>query len=123
MTKQLQAYYIFITNALSALNGQADENHLRHLIALHETQIQAFAHERLIHLLVTFFFALVFFACIICTSIWTMWQFLSLDFLLTVLLLFYIKHYFFLENTVQKLYPITQQLYHWLDHNIKAPAL
>ena len=122
MTKQLKAYVVFIHAALTQLNGQTDWEHVRHLIELHCTQVQAFAHERLIHLLVTLFFGLVFFASMVCTAVWPLWQFFVLDALLVVLLGFYIQHYYFLENTLQTLYPITQQLYHKLDLQISNPV-
>lgn len=127
MTKQLKTYFTFITSAITALKASeeqaqpADPAYLRLLLELHTEQTRNFQHERLIHLHVTFFFATLLFACIICTTIWPCWQFLLLDIILLILLGFYIKHYFFLENTVQKLYPLTQQLCHLLNAQIPAP--
>lgn len=122
MTEQLKAYYAFITAALAGLGDAPDPAHVRHLLDLHMVQVRAFAHERLIHLLVTFFFGSAFFACMVCTAVWPMWQFFALDVILIALLAFYIKHYFFLENTIQKLYPITQALFHRLDAQIPPSA-
>ena len=76
----------------------------------HYIKIKNYQHERLIHLLVTITFALL--------------TFFSLYFLVTVpsiaigilfiifliMLAFYIKHYYFLENNVQKLYKIYDDL-------------
>lgn len=119
MTQQLKAYLTFITTVMTQLDatqsGQTpDKAYLRLLLDMHLEQIHAFQHERLIHLLVTFFFALVLFACLICTAVWPGWQFLALDAILITLLGFYIGHYYFLENTLQKLYPITRSLYVYL---------
>lgn len=118
MTKQLKAYVVFIRAALSQINDKTDLACIRTLIDLHQTQIQAFAHERLIHLLVTFFFGMLCFACLICTAVWPLWQFIALDAVLIILLGFYIQHYYFLENTLQSLYPITQQLYKHLGSGL-----
>lgn len=68
------------------------------------TQIAFFSHERLIHLLVTLFFALftvISMAAFIITSFPGLGV-LSLLFL--VLLIPYIRHYYILENSVQKMY-------------------
>ncbi len=67
-------------------------------------QISFFQHERLIHLIVTVLFALmtvgVFGICVLNPSI----PFFLLEFMLLVLLVPYIRHYFILENTVQQMY-------------------
>lgn len=67
-------------------------------------QIGFFQHERLIHLIVTVLFALmtvvVFGICALKPSI----PFFLLEFMLLVLLVPYIRHYFILENTVQQMY-------------------
>lgn len=68
------------------------------------TQIQFFQHERLIHLMVTFLFAIItiitFVAVLLTLSIWAV----ALLTLLLVLLIPYIRHYYILENGTQKLY-------------------
>lgn len=61
-------------------------------------------HERLIHLIVTVLFALLTVACfivIVCTDKLIL---TPLALLLLVLLVPYIKHYYFLENQTQELY-------------------
>ena len=67
-------------------------------------KIQFYQHERFIHLIVTVLFALmetiVMVACVISGYIGLM----VLALLLLVLLIPYIGHYYFLENTVQKMY-------------------
>jgi len=70
----------------------------------HLVQIAFFAHERLIHLIVTVLFALM-------TTIVFLYTFsnfsiplLLLMILLMGLLIPYIKHYFLLENSVQDMY-------------------
>lgn len=84
-----------------------------------EMQIGFFQHERLIHLLVTFFFGLLFFGSIVTElfliNLGNNLIFLSLSFLvvgviLLILLVFYIWHYFVLENGVQKLYKLQKEI-------------
>ncbi len=79
-------------------NGNISKKDIdRHLI-----KIQFFQHERLIHLLVTLFYAiftLVFFVLGMIS-----WLFFIIDVIFIAFLIFYILHYFFLENSVQYLY-------------------
>ena len=68
----------------------------------HLTKIQFFQHERLIHLLVTLFYALF---TILSFFLGLLHPFLLIiSLLLMIFLLFYVVHYFFLENSVQALY-------------------
>ena len=63
------------------------------LAAFHARRIAEFQHERLVHLLVTMFFACLLFAAV--------------GLFLFVLELFYIRHYYYLENGTQRLYRLT----------------
>ena len=73
-------------------------------IERHLVQISFFQHERLIHLIVTFLFALIAFGC----ALFTIASFNIAILLLTVIALvvlgFYIRHYYLLENKVQYMY-------------------
>lgn len=111
MEQQLNAYYQFIKQRLITLTKTPNNRQIHMVIKLHLAQIIAFQHERLIHLLVTLFFAGLLLVFILCSFLWAIWQFLALDIILIGLLACYIKHYFCLENTNQKLYPITAQLF------------
>lgn len=68
------------------------------------TQIAFFAHERLIHLIVTVLFAVVTFMTLGLVLITNKMSCLVLMCALLVLLIPYIFHYYKLENGVQKLY-------------------
>lgn len=76
----------------------------------HLTQIGFFQHERLIHLIVTGLFALltILAVCMSCLAIEAGSScgiaFLLLAAALLVLLIPYIRHYYILENEVQKMY-------------------
>ena len=67
----------------------------------HLTKIEFFQHERLIHLLVTLTYGIfLFLSVIIFTKIWL---FVIVIYIALIFLLFYVRHYFFLENNVQYL--------------------
>ncbi|MBR3161359.1 MAG: hypothetical protein IKF19_01350 [Bacilli bacterium] len=68
----------------------------------HLIKIKFFQHERLIHLLVTLFYAL-FSIIFIFLSI-KFFVFLVITMVLLIFLIFYVVHYFRLENGVQYLY-------------------
>ena len=72
------------------------------IIKDHLIKISFFQHERLIHLLVTLFYTLFFILFIALGFIHPVFFIIAL--ILQVFLLFYIVHYFCLENGVQYLY-------------------
>lgn len=67
-------------------------------------QIQFFQHERLIHLIVTVTFAVLLMLAVIGSCFYPDLFFFALIVLLLILLIPYIRHYYILENGVQKLY-------------------
>ncbi len=67
-------------------------------------QIGFFQHERLIHLIVTMLFALVTVMSVLCSCLTQNLVLIALILAFLVLLIPYIKHYYLLENGVQKLY-------------------
>lgn len=67
-------------------------------------QIGFFQHERLIHLLVTLAFAIFAVAGILVINLFPEIWAIALEVLFVVLLVPYVKHYYLLENGVQKLY-------------------
>ena len=75
----------------------------------HLTQIAFFQHERLVHLIVTVTFAILEILSIIGTVILAAMEqgniaLSIMTILLLVLLIPYIRHYYILENEVQKMY-------------------
>ena len=68
----------------------------------HQIKIKFFQHERLVHLLVTLFYGLFLLISTI-ISIKTP-LFLIILYIILIILIFYVRHYFFLENKVQYLY-------------------
>ena len=74
------------------------------VIREHLIQISFFQHERLIHLIVTITFAILEMIAIGLTVVsFTLWIGL-LAIALLILLVPYIRHYYILENEVQKMY-------------------
>ena len=83
-----------LNNNKSKINDDVISNHL--------TKISFFQHERLIHLLVTLFYALLLIVFMALGTLSFMFYFISL--IISIFLIFYIIHYFRLENGVQYLY-------------------
>ena len=68
----------------------------------HLNKINFFSHERIVHLIVTMFsgvFAILFLILTLLNSLFV-YAFL----LMMIVFMFYIFHYYFLENSVQKMY-------------------
>ena len=95
---------------ITALLESGEVSDYEELQRRHLTMIQFMQHERLVHFLVTMLFALGFFIVLgiflVCERI----MLLPLLVLILALLIPYIAHYYFLENSVQKLYFINDQI-------------
>lgn len=98
MAKYIKEYVNYIDGILK----KDRKDNYDEIIKEHLIKISFFQHERLIHLLVTLFygvFTLMIFAFININAL-----FVIPAILLIVMLIFYVKHYFLLENSVQYLY-------------------
>lgn len=95
-----QYLYDYIDNVEKIINSnkKIDEE----FISEHLIKISFFQHERLIHLLVTLFYAILF--TVFMSLGFIHYLFFIIAAILMVFLLFYIVHYFRLENGVQYLY-------------------
>ncbi len=91
-----------------SLKRQIQSAELEKIIAEHLRQLQFLQHERLVHLIVTMAVMLlvgvVGIACILHPLC------LSIELILVILELFYLRHYYFLENTTQYWYQLYNQL-------------
>lgn len=65
-----------------------------------------FMHERLVHLIVTLFTGCLLFASITIFIFTNYILFVLISLILIILFIFYIKHYYYLENEIQELYYI-----------------
>jgi hypothetical protein len=84
------------------------------LYAYHIERLRDFQHERLIHLLVTLYFGLLFIGAVTALLVQPLPELRlplgALCALLLVLELAYIRHYYQLENGVQSLYSFGEQI-------------
>jgi len=106
MRKYLTDYLIYVESRLKSCQN----NELESILKEHLDKIQFMQHERLIHFLVTMLFAFMFFMTM---AIYMLTDTISLIFLLILLLALiipYIRHYYFLENNVQKMYYIYDEI-------------
>ena len=103
MTEYLTNYMKTVLDRLGKCSSGAE---LEEILAEHKDKIAFMQHERIVHFLVTMMFAVVlavFMGIVMFTENPAM---LLLVTIIIVLLGFYIKHYYFLENTVQKMYRV-----------------
>lgn len=118
----MKKYVLATMNAVQKyIEGEmktAPEERTREMLSEFETKIAYFQHERLIHLMVTLAFAAFLLFEIFCLFI------LPVDFLvagvLLVLIFFgltvgYVIHYYFLENSVQKMYHMRDDIRAFLN--------
>lgn len=111
MYKQLLAHKVFITRRLERTLADVER---RRLLRYHDMRVRDFQHERLIHLLVTFFFGCLLVGAIAALLVSPLpalvWPLILLVVVLACLELAYIRHYYLLENGVQSLYVLTERL-------------
>ena len=99
MAKRIKEYLVYVDKLLARDDVDFDEEMRRHLV-----QIEFFMHERLIHLIVTVTFALLEMLAIVISVISDSFFTLLLPIVILILLIPYIRHYYILENEVQKMY-------------------
>jgi len=112
MDKAMRRYYEEMSGKIEAAKDMAE------LRAYHAQRIREFQHERLIHLLVMFFFGgltLIFIGVFVWILTFGIMLLTVLGGLLATIVLvtelFYVGYYYRLENGVQKLYQLTDKLY------------
>ncbi|MDE5820368.1 MAG: hypothetical protein K2N41_03730 [Lachnospiraceae bacterium] len=109
MEKRLKNYLAAMDALLASLEGtrpeqRSDVPNTDDMLREHLTQIQFFQHERLIHLIVTCLFAILAFAAFFALFFTMNAGLFVLFAALLVLLVPYIRHYYILENGVQRMY-------------------
>ena len=115
MVNQVKDYENFIRKAVNSPTPE--------LARYHREMVQNLQHERAIHLAVNLFFVGMAVALIV-VSIWLMtltsdpfitYPSLGAAGIMVILSVFYVKHYYFLENHVQNLYEYTKKIYAGLE--------
>ncbi len=104
-----------VENALAGNEGSHTDP--EKLLELHEKRLSCLMHERLIHLIVLFItVVLALFALGAVLLVQETMPFsLVLFAIVFVLLIFYVRHYFFLENTVQHWYMLDEKIRSLMD--------
>lgn len=101
VTEYLKAYMKTVAERLEKCS---DRRELDKIFAEHKDKIAFMQHERIVHFLVTMMFTLILVIFISALLFTENIAILALVTIILILLGFYIKHYYFLENTVQKMY-------------------
>ncbi|MBQ6510796.1 hypothetical protein IJI94_02400 [Candidatus Saccharibacteria bacterium] len=113
MENRIRKYEKFITEQLEKKTKSKD------LWQYHQEMVADFQHERLVHLLIMLFFIFITLAVTAANCVLSIitpmdfWCFFIpmyiLNLLLIILSIAYVKHYYFLENHIQKLYDLTEK--------------
>lgn len=107
MTKYLKDYIEYIEKRLSQCGCSSQINEI---LREHKDKIAFMQHERIVHFLVTMMFALILVMFIIGFLVTEQIMLSLLIVMILALLAAYIKHYYFLENTVQEMYRIYDRI-------------
>ncbi len=110
MTKYIKEYMATVQKFIDSELGSADASRIMEFLKEFELKISYFQHERFIHLIVTVLFAILeimsLYAClfmpVLATAVFTG--------LFLILLVPYIMHYYFLENSVQEMYKMRDKI-------------
>ncbi|MBD5130584.1 MAG: hypothetical protein HDT43_11795 [Ruminococcaceae bacterium] len=101
MTKEIREYLALLEQFFSVEHSDEEKLEFREKLL---KRIEFYQHERLIHLIVTMSFAVFFLLSLMMYLANSQIGLMLLTALLLVMLIAYIKHYYFLENSVQKMY-------------------
>lgn len=93
------------------LDALKHEDDLEKIYEYSKTQIAWISHERLVHLLVTLYFGILVLISVFAAVILKYIMLGVLFAILTIVFMFYVVHYYRLENGVQRLYKISNQIY------------
>lgn len=110
MKRYISAYLSEMTAFIEKQRRSPDPGAIGSFLEEYEHKLTCFMHERLIHLIVTVLFAvleIMSFLTFVMTAEITV---LILCGMFLVLLVPYVFHYYFLENSVQKLYKLKDEL-------------
>ena len=107
MIERIRTYKQHIESDLERTSSQKD---LDNLYKSHVSAISNFKHERLVHLIITISFALFCLIFIFIYAVTEIGVFLIPCVLTLILLIFYIFHYYKLENNVQSLYDLEEKI-------------
>lgn len=106
MEKRIKSYRKYMDSLIERLqqSEKLQDTDVEVLKKEHLTQISFFCHERLIHLIVTAVFALLEMLSLMLSVLSGEIYPMLLTAVILILLVPYIRHYYILENEVQKMY-------------------
>ena len=108
MRKRMLEYIALVVKYLSESGTpESDVRMLEDMLR----QIAFFQHERLIHLLVTLLFGLLFVLTMLYAAAFPSFAMFGLSLVILVLLVPYLRHYYLLENGTQRLYALYDRLW------------
>lgn len=114
MTEYIKAYLTYIQGFIDNKLETASDEEIEKVLSEFETKIEYFQHERLIHLIVTMFFALFTLSQVamlfLAKEFYLFIAALCMGFIFLMILIAYVCHYYFLENSVQKMYRLRDQI-------------
>ena len=123
MKQYIKAYMAVVNEFIDKELAGASSDRIREVLSEFEVKIVYFQHERLIHLIVTVLFAILeimsIFMSMICPSL----SVALFCCLFLVLLVPYVMHYYFLENSVQQMYHMRDDIIAFLDEDLKEIGL
>lgn len=105
--KYMKEHESYITEQL---NQKEDIQTCSELLETHKRKIQYMQHERIIHLMVTIAFAVFLLISMFIALMKPSSPVFILTGIFLVMLIFYISHYFFMENTIQKWYQLMDEI-------------
>jgi len=103
----MKTHELSMQNRIYSEEGEQNWNDLQ---LKHQRMIQYMQHERLIHLMVTLAFALFLLISLAMTVVKPNLPAVLLIGLFLILIVPYIAHYFFLENTIQRWYSLMDEI-------------
>ena len=104
MEKRIKEYLAKMDGLLIELKAGGKSGNIDDFLGEHVQQIGFFSHERLIHLIVTALFAILEMLALFMALSTGNIAAVVLAAALLVLLVPYVRHYYILENSVQKMY-------------------
>lgn len=103
----------FMNNAVKFIEDEfdkLDEASKKAYLEEYTTKLTFFMHERLIHLIVTVLFAIMEIISITAMAVANNLISIVLSVMFMILLIPYVMHYYFLENSVQEMYKIRDRI-------------
>ncbi len=110
MKKYISEYMASVKKFISDDLASSDRETILKVMKELETKILYFQHERLIHLIVTVLFAIMEIMSILSMFMVTSIVPLILACMFLILLVPYVLHYYFLENSVQEMYRLRDKI-------------